>query len=67
VKDDEAVTVRIERLEVQFDVVGDDEKEFVRLFAKHLPPALAARDEHRRRRQALDAERVLGDRGGGSR
>jgi hypothetical protein len=55
--------IRIERLEVQFDVAGDDEKEFVRLLAKHFPIALAAIEERKQRRHALDAERVLGDRG----
>ena len=54
--------IRIELLEVHFDVVGDDEQQFVRLFEKYVNEWSKQQAARRGRRAALEADRVVGDR-----
>ncbi len=60
--------VKIELLEVHFDVVGDDEQTFVRLFEKHINEWTRMQRDHKQRSASLDADRLVADpplRGGG--
>ncbi|MCA9674518.1 MAG: hypothetical protein H6709_11245 [Kofleriaceae bacterium] len=54
--------IRIELLEVHFDVVGDDEQQFVRLFEKYVNEWSRRQQAQRGRHAALEADRVVGDR-----
>ena len=59
--------VRIELLEVHFDVVGDGEAEFVRLFERHINRWSRMQNERDRRDREFERERVVGDRSYGGR
>ena len=53
--------VRIELLEVHFDVVGDDEQTFARLFEKYVNQWTRMQREHDKRLASLDADRLVAD------
>ena len=53
--------VRIELLEVHFDVVGDDEQQFVRLFEKYINEWSRMQQARQARIDALEADRSLDD------
>jgi hypothetical protein len=55
-------TVHIRLLEVHFDVVGDDEERFVKLFEKYVNGWSREQNARRDRATQLDADRVVGDR-----
>jgi hypothetical protein len=55
--------VVIQLLEVHFDVVADDEQEFVRLFEKYVNAWNRTQREQRARHDALERDRLVGDRG----
>jgi hypothetical protein len=57
--------IRIEFLEVHFDVVGNDEAEFVRLFEKYVNRWSRMQAEERQRRARAEQDRVVGDRPAG--
>lgn len=60
--------IRIQLLEVHFDVVGDDEARFVALFEKYINMWTREQNARKRRDAQLEADRVVGDRRyGGSR
>lgn len=60
--------VKIEQLEVRFDVEGDgDEAAFARLFEAHIRRWSRAEADARSRQRQGDRERELGDRAHGSR
>lgn len=54
--------IRIDLLEVHFDVVGDDEQQFVKLFEKYINEWSRLQAARRGRRAVLEADRVVGDR-----
>jgi hypothetical protein len=58
--------IHIQLLEVHFDVVGDDEQQFVRLFEKYINEWSRMQAAQRGRQAALEADRVVGDRRYGS-
>jgi hypothetical protein len=53
--------VTIELLEVHFDVVGDDEQAFVRLFEKYINQWTRMQRERKRRQCNLESDRLVGD------
>ena len=53
--------VRIELLEVHFDVVGDDEQAFVRLFEKYINQWTRMQRERTQRHTSLETDRLVGD------
>jgi len=59
--------VKIELLEVHFDVVGDGEQEFARLFERYINRWSRAQQDRDARDRAFERERVIGDRGYGGR
>ena len=59
--------VRIELLEVHFDVVGDGEQEFARLFERYINRWSRMQRERDARDRAFEHERVVGDRTYGGR
>jgi hypothetical protein len=59
--------VRIEFLEVHFDVVGDGEQEFARLFESYINRWARLQNERDCRDRAFERERVVGDRSYGGR
>lgn len=59
--------VRIEFLEVHFDVVGDGEQEFARLFESYINRWSRTQNERDARDRAFERERVVGDRSYGGR
>jgi len=59
--------VRIELLEVHFDVVGDGEQEFARLFERYINRWSRMQTERDQRDAAFEAERIVGDRHYGGR
>ncbi len=52
----------IHDLQVQFDVAGDDDATFSRLFAEHIGRWSQGRDKDQARRRQMERERSLGDR-----
>lgn len=54
--------VRIELLQVHFDVVGDGEEEFVRLFERYINRWSQMQTERIKRERAYEMERCVGDR-----
>ena len=59
--------VRIELLEVHFDVVGDGEQEFAQLFERYINRWSRMQTERDARDRAFERERVVGDRTYGGR
>jgi hypothetical protein len=59
--------VRIELLEVHFDVVGEGEQEFARLFERYINRWTRLQNERDARDRAFERERVVGDRNYGGR
>ena len=59
--------VKIELLEVHFDVVGDGEQEFARLFERYINRWARMQTERDSRDRAFERERVVGDRTYGGR
>jgi hypothetical protein len=59
--------VRIELLEVHFDVVGDGEQEFARLFERYINRWSRMQNERDARDRAFERERTVGDRQYGGR
>jgi hypothetical protein len=55
----------IHDLEVRFDVAGDDEAVFSRMFADHIRRWCQAQDAEQSRRREMERERSLGDRDAG--
>ena len=53
--------VTIDKLEIQFDVEGDDSEVFARLFARHIACWEREQAEQRRSREALLRDSTLGD------
>lgn len=54
--------VRIELLEVHFDVVGEGEQEFARLFERFINRWSRMQNERDARDKSFEDERVVGDR-----
>ena len=54
--------VRIELLQVQFDVVGEGEQEFARLFERYINRWSRMQMERDQRNAAFESERIVGDR-----
>ncbi|HWO25301.1 MAG TPA: hypothetical protein VNO30_41460 [Kofleriaceae bacterium] len=54
--------VRIELLEVHFDVVGEGEQEFARLFERYINRWTRIQNERDARDRAFERDRVVGDR-----
>lgn len=59
--------VRIELLEVHFDVVGEGEQEFARLFERYINRWTRIQNEREARERAFERERIVGDRRYGGR
>ena len=59
--------VRIDLLEVHFDVVGDGEQEFVKLFERYINRWSRMQNERAERDRDLEHERTVGDRKHGGR
>lgn len=55
--------VSIELLEVHFDVTGDGEQEFVRLFERYINRWSRQQNERLQRDRDLDHDRLSGERG----
>ena len=55
-------SLTIQQLHVRFQVEGDDEAEFTRLFDRHIRAWSRALEAERARRCRSDAERGIGDR-----
>lgn len=55
-------SLTIQQLHVRFQVEGDDEAEFTRLFDRHIRAWSRAVEAERSRRCRSDAERGIGDR-----
>jgi hypothetical protein len=53
--------VRIELLEVHFDVVGDGEAEFARLFESYINRWSRTQNDRDARERAFERERTAGD------
>jgi hypothetical protein len=60
-------TVRIELLEVTFDVSGEGEQEFAKLFERYINRWSRMQNEREARDRAFDDERTVGDRSYGGR
>lgn len=54
--------LRIELLEVHFDVVGEGEQEFAALFERYINRWSRAQNERAARDRSFDQERLVGDR-----
>ncbi len=54
--------VRIELLQVSFDVVGDGEQEFARLFEQYINRWSRMQNEREDRHRSFEHERLVGDR-----
>jgi len=54
--------VTIDKLEIQFDVEGDDSEVFARMFARHIARWERERAEHLRNRDQLRHDSSLGGR-----
>ena len=63
----DARDVRIDLLEVHFDVVGDGEQEFARLFERYINRWSRMQNERDARDRAFERDRVAGDRTYGGR
>ena len=59
--------VRIDLLEVHFDVVGDGEQEFVKLFEKYINRWSQVQRDRERCAREFEDERTIGDRRSGGR
>jgi hypothetical protein len=59
--------VRIELLEVHFDVVGDGEQEFAKLFERYINRWSRMQNEREARDRTFEDERIVGDRRYGGR
>ena len=59
--------VRIELLEVHFDVVGEGEQEFAKLFERYINRWSRKQNERESRDRAFEQERIVGDRKYGGR
>lgn len=59
--------VRIELLEVHFDVVGESEAEFARLFESYINRWSRMQNDREARARAFEDERIVGDRQYGGR
>ena len=59
--------VRIELLQVHFDVIGEGEQEFARLFEAYINRWSKMQGERENRLRSLDNERLVGDRRHGRR
>lgn len=59
--------VRIELLEVHFDVIGEGEHEFARLFERYINRWSRMQNEREARDRSFDEERTVGDRHYGGR
>jgi hypothetical protein len=59
--------VRIELLEVHFDVVGDGEQEFAKLFERYINRWSRMQNERDARDRSFEDERIVGDRTYGGR
>jgi hypothetical protein len=59
--------IRIELLEVHFDVVGEGEQEFARLFEHYINRWSRMQNERDRSDRAFERDRVVGDRSYGGR
>ncbi len=57
--------VHIDLLEVHFEVEGDGEQEFVRLFERYINRWSRMQNERVQRDRELDHDRLVGDRKGG--
>ncbi len=57
--------VRIELLEVHFDVVGNGEQEFAKLFEQYINRWSRLQNERHARERDFEAERMASDRGFG--
>ena len=60
-------TVRIELLEVHFDVAGDGDREFARLFERYINQWSRMQNERDARDRDFEDERTVGDRSYGGR
>jgi hypothetical protein len=60
-------TVRIEMLEVHFDVAGDGDREFAKLFERYINHWSRTQNERDVRDRQFEAERTVGDRTYGGR
>ena len=60
-------TVRIELLQVHFDVVGEGEQEFAKLFERYINRWSRIQNERDARDRELEDERTVGDRSYGGR
>jgi hypothetical protein len=60
-------TVRIELLQVQFDVVGEGEHEFAKLFERYINRWSRMQNERDARDRDFECERTVGDRSYGGR
>jgi hypothetical protein len=54
--------VRIELLEVHFDVIGEGEEEFAKLFERYINRWSRMQNERDARDRAFEEERTVGDR-----
>ena len=59
--------VRIELLEVHFDVVGEGEQEFAKLFERYINRWSRMQNEREARERSFEEERTVGDRTYGGR
>lgn len=59
--------VRIELLEVHFDVLGDGEQEFAKLFERYINRWSRMQNERDARDRSFEDERIVGDRTYGGR
>jgi hypothetical protein len=59
--------VRIELLEVHFDVIGEGEHEFAKLFERYINRWSRMQNERDARQRAFEEERTVGDRTYGDR
>jgi len=60
-------TVKIELLQVHFDVVGEGEQEFAKLFERYINRWSRMQSERAQRDRDLEDERTVGDRSYGGR
>lgn len=63
----DARDVRIDLLEVHFDVTGDGEQEFAKLFERYINRWTRMQNERDARARLFEDERVVGDRHYGGR
>ena len=59
--------VRIELLEVHFDVIGEGENEFAKLFERYINRWSRMQNEREERNRSFEEERTVGDRTYGGR